>query len=276
MIDRSKHGDKKSNVLKRRDYLFAEAVTGWATNLFFPLRKVPNHYLRLPWRRICKKRGSIRGPLFIARVLALWPFEIALEIVRPERKRSGEMVGRDHSSQFSHGDHICHLYQSDESLLKILLPYVAEGLKKGERCFLVQKAPVREKLCDDLESIGIDVEREIGRGALLFQSEDELYFGDGGFDPTRLLDRLGKLINDSLEAGFTGLRTAGDMSMACSDPALRRRILEYEKAVDEFYADKKAIAFCNYRQDEVPRATRAPVIDAHGFHVIDPKPINAV
>ena len=276
MLNPSKDQDRKRNVFKRRDDLFAEAITGWVTNLFFPLTEIPNHYIRLPWRRICKTHGSIRGSLFIARILAVWPFELALQIVRPEiGKRGVETGGSDHASQFSHGDHVCHLYQTDDSLLKVLSPYIAEGLKKGERCFCVQKPPVRERLCDDLESMGIDVEREIGRGALIFQSERDLYFGDGGFDSNKLLDRLGKLIADSLEAGFSGLRTAGDMSLACGDPALRERVLEYEKAVDEFYADKKAIAFCNYRLDQLPRARRAPVIDAHGFHVVDPRPINA-
>src|ERR1700733_3649675 len=124
------------NASKRRDDQFAEAITGWATNLFFPLPKIPNHYFRLPWRRICKRRGAIRGALFIARVLAIWPFEMAFEIARSSNEmRLGDKVSTDYASQFSHGDHVCHFYQSNESLLTMLSPFVADGLKKGERCF---------------------------------------------------------------------------------------------------------------------------------------------
>jgi MEDS: MEthanogen/methylotroph, DcmR Sensory domain len=276
MLQPSKDPDIATSASKRRDDQFAEAVTGWATNFFFPLPKIPNHYISLPWRRIFKSRGSLRGALFIARVLATWPFELALEIARPSNVMpSGDIAREDYPSQFSHGDHVCHLYQTNDSLLHILSPFIAEGLKKGERCFCVQTPPVREKLCAELLSIGIDVDREIGRGALMFQSEEELYFGEAGFDVPRLLDRLGQLITDSLESGFTGLRTAGDMSRAFSDPALRKQIVQYERAVDEFYADKKAIAFCNYRLDGLSRASRAPVIEAHGFHIMDSQAVGA-
>jgi hypothetical protein len=276
MLKQSKRHDRGSSPSKRRDDLFAEAITGWATNLLFPLPTIPNHYFRLPWRRICKSLGWIRGVLFIARVLALWPFELALEIAHPSK--GSRLVTRDQSDyvpQFSHGDHVCHFYQTDDSLLKKLSPFIAEGLKKGERCFCVQKAAVRERLCADLGSAGIDVEREIGRGALLFQSEQELYFDGDGFDPKRILERLGQLMTASLEAGFSGLRTAGDLSLACSDPVLQEQIVAYEQAVDEFYADKRAIAFCSYRLDRLSQAMLAPVIDAHGFHVMDTHPVGA-
>ena len=272
MLQPSKDPDIATSASKRRDDQFAEAVTGWATNFFFPLPKIPNHYISLPWRRIFKSRGSLRGALFIARVLAIWPFELAFEMARPShRGRLRDQDHRDDVSQFAHGDHFCHLYRTNKSLLTTLSPFIAEGLKKGERCFCVQTPLVREALCADLLSIGVDVDREIGRGALMFQSEDELYFGEGGFDLKRLLDRLGQLITDSLEAGFCGLRTAGDMSRVLSDLVLQKQLIEYERAVDEFYANKKAIAFCNYRLDGVPRATRGPVIDAHGLHMMDPQ-----
>jgi hypothetical protein len=276
MFQPSNDADSERSASKRRDDLFAEAVTGWATNLFFPLPKFPNHYLRLPWRRICKSLGSVRGALFVARILAIWPFELALEIARSSNEtRLGESAPREYASQFSHGNHFCHLYQNTDSLMKMLSPFVAEGLKKGERCFCVQTPPVRERLCADLLEMGVDVDREIDRGALMFRSQEELYFEPGGFDVKRLLDQLGQLITDSLEAGFSGLRTAGDMSRAFSDPMLQKQIVEYERAVDDFYADKKAIAFCNYRLDGLSPANWAPVIDAHGFHVMDPHGVGA-
>jgi hypothetical protein len=64
----------------------AEAVTGWATNRLFPMPNLPNRYFRLPWRRIVKRYGVVRGALFLAKTLAIWPFELIVELARADPK----------------------------------------------------------------------------------------------------------------------------------------------------------------------------------------------
>jgi hypothetical protein len=41
--------------------------------------------------------------------------------------------------QFQHGDHICVFYRTETALLEILTPYIAEGIRKGERCFACRR-----------------------------------------------------------------------------------------------------------------------------------------
>jgi hypothetical protein len=36
---------------------------------------------------------------------------------------------------FKHGDHICVFYQSEDALMEVLTPFIAEGLRNGECCF---------------------------------------------------------------------------------------------------------------------------------------------
>jgi len=52
--------------------------------------------------------------------------------------------------QFRHGDHICVFYQSEIALMEVLTPYIAEGLRKGECCFCVQKSSTAKRLFDNL------------------------------------------------------------------------------------------------------------------------------
>lgn len=65
--------------------------------------------------------------------------------------------------QFQHGDHICVFYRTETALLEILTPYIAEGLRKGERCFCVQTNEVVRRLTLDLQFIGVNVERDRAR-----------------------------------------------------------------------------------------------------------------
>ena len=255
--------------------LFAEAVTGWATNRVFPMPNIPNRYHRLPWRRIFRTFGVIRGSLFIARILAIWPFELIIEVVRPHHESEQESQSGHFGSQFSQGEHICFLYRNEQALQEMLTRYVAEGLAKGEQCFCIETKRMQERLCAGLRAIDVDVEREIAKGSLVFLLEDDVYFGGGNFDPSALVDQLGKLINQSLDAGFSGFRVSGEISRASGDPVLQRQVIEYEKRVDEYFIDKKAIGFCHYHADKFSQEVLESVIDAHGLHIIDACPSRA-
>jgi hypothetical protein len=46
-------------------------------------------------------------------------------------------------------------------------------------------------------------------------------------------------------------------------------VIDYEKRVDEYFMDKKAIGFCHYRADKFPSALLDSVIDAHGLHIVE-------
>jgi MEDS: MEthanogen/methylotroph, DcmR Sensory domain len=266
MLKVSKNLDKNT---RSSDDLFAEAVTGWATNRVFPMPNIPNRYQRLPWRRISRAYGVIRGALFIARILVIWPFELIIELAWPDRKSDQKPQSRHCTSQFSQGEHICFLYRNEQALQDTLTRYVAEGLAEGEQCFCIETKRMQERLCVGLRAIGVDSEKEIAKGSLVFLLEDDVYFGGGNFDPSALVDQLGKLIDQSLDAGFSGFRVSGEISRASGDPALQRQVIEYEKQVDEYFIDKKAIGFCHYHADKFSQEVLESVIDAHGLHMIE-------
>lgn len=206
-----KSRDRDARAFKRYDDLFAEAVTGWATNLLFPIPDIPSRYLKLPWRRILRIRGRIRGVLFIVKTLAFWPFELVPELLRIRNALDNRSEERNRASQFNHGDHICFLYRSEKALLGMLARYVNEGLAKGEQCVCVESPCVRDMLCEDLRLLGINLDHEIARGSLVFLSEEDVYFKGGKFDPEGLMKQLGESIDTSLRNGFTGFRIAGEV-----------------------------------------------------------------
>jgi hypothetical protein len=269
MFKPANYRERAVRVIKQRDDIFAEAITGWATNLLFPIPDVPNRYLTLPWRRILKSRGAIRGVLFVVGILVLWPFELLVEIMRPTGGLGERIENKDQVLQFNHGDHVCLLHRSEDALQEILAHYVIEGLTKGEQCVCVEAIRVKERLCCDLRSLGVDLEKEIARGSLLFLSEEEVYFRGGEFDPQGLVKQLSESINRSLEEGFSGFRISGEISRASGDAMIQKRVIDYETRVDQYFTGKKAIGFCHYRFDAFPEAMLDSVIDAHGLHVVE-------
>jgi hypothetical protein len=186
-----------------------------------------------------------------------------------ERRTARAMLPQAPLFQFQHGDHICVFYGTETALLEILTPYVAEGLRKGERCFCVQTNEVIRRLTLDLQFIGVNVEREAERGALEFHTENEVYFENGSFDGEAMIRRLMRAVEDSVKAGFTGFRSAGELSWASAETHCKQ-VIGYEKKVEQCYPGKRAVGLCQYRMSAFRAAVLEALLETHRMHLIEP------
>lgn len=148
--------------------------------------------------------------------------------------------------QFKRGDHICIFYRDASTLVETLVPYLVDGLRKGERCFCAQKPEVISRLRLALEARGVDTHQELRRGALEIHGEDEVYFADGKFEPQAMMEMLDRSIDEALRQGFAGFRTAGEMSWALSSRKGCDQLPAYEARVNASFPDKAAIGICQY------------------------------
>ena len=171
--------------------------------------------------------------------------------------------------QFHHGDHICVFYRTETALLEILTPYVAEGLRKNERCFCVQSNEVIRRLTLDLQFIGVNVEREISRGALQFYTENEIYFEGGSFDGEGMIRRLMRSIENAVKEGFAGFRTAGELTWASGETHCKQ-VVGYEKMVQQCFPGKHAIGLCQYRMSAFEPRVLEALLETHRMHLIEP------
>jgi hypothetical protein len=171
--------------------------------------------------------------------------------------------------QFHHGDHICVFYRTETALLEILTPYIAEGLRKGERCFCVQSNEVIRRLTLDLQFIGVNVEREAARGALQFYNENEVYFESGAFDGDAMIRRLMQSIEEAVKAGFSGFRSAGELTWASSETHCKQ-VIGYEKMVELTFPGKHATGLCQYRMSAFDPRVLDALLETHRLHLIEP------
>lgn len=165
--------------------------------------------------------------------------------------------------QFKRGDHICVFYRDNTTLLETIAPYLVDGLRNGERCFCAQKAAMVPRLRLALETLGVDTHQEIKRGSLEIHTEDEVYFADGKFEPEAMLETLERSIDESLRRGYSGFRTAGEMSWAISGDYSCDQLIAYEKMVDKSYPGKAAIGVCQYPVHHFSEKVLEEVIAAH-------------
>ena len=172
--------------------------------------------------------------------------------------------------QFKQGDHICVFHRNEDSLMDALSPYIAEGLRKEERCFCVQQPHIAKRLEHDLRFIGVDFDKAVKSGALEFHRIEDAYLPGGIFEPQKMMDLLTNTIEDSVKKGFSGFRSAGDLSWAADGPDECRQLLGYEKMVEECFPGKPATGMCQYPIESFSPQVLDRVWRLHRQMMIDP------
>lgn len=176
-----------------------------------------------------------------------------------------------HSSlfQFRHGDHVCVFYRNEDSLREVLTPFVADGLRRGERCFCAQKSHIARRLVFDLRFLGIDTDDALRRGALEIHTEHEVYLPNNKFEPRIMMNMLMRSLDDALHHGFTAFRTAGELSWAVRGIKHCDQLIDYEKMVDECFPGKPAIGLCQYDVNAFAPEVLEAAIQTHRMRLCD-------
>jgi hypothetical protein len=142
--------------------------------------------------------------------------------------------------------HNCIFYGSEDALVEFLVPYFAEGLRKGEYCFGAQPSRVRTRLLRRLQSSRLGIRSAVLRKALKINCLEDTYFSDGRFEPLAMMDTLKGALGVAQSGKFSGLRVAGDVSWAMRERKLFGQALYYEKLLDLYMPGKKMTTVCHY------------------------------
>lgn len=149
------------------------------------------------------------------------------------------------------GDHGALFYRTKEEQLDIIIPFLALGLQRNERCLYIAEDNTTAEICARLQASGVDVREAYHRGALSVVTKRETYLRHGVFQPDKMIHDLCDAVQGAVDAGFAGLRGAAEMSWSLDLPSALAQIVEYEEAVEEqFYA--KFAVLCQYDESRFP------------------------
>ena len=124
--------------------------------------------------------------------------------------------------------HICAFFHNRDEEYQVLLPFIKEGLKRGEKAFHMVDPQLREEHLKRLRSAGIDVAEEEHSGHLELRNWEETYLREGHFDQDGMLALAQKLIEGGSKQGFALTRVVAHMEWALGDRPGVDDLLEYE------------------------------------------------
>jgi len=174
-------------------------------------------------------------------------------------------------SGIKHGDHICLPYQDLSERHDVIIPFIAEGLARGERCVYTLAVSEQAALLDDLAAAGVNASRAVERGALWLRTPEEIYLRSGKFDPDDSLAYIEELIQQALAEGFTGLRGSGEMAAGQEDAVPWETVLSYEARVNEWFSKRPFIGLCRYRRGAFAPSVIRDVLRTHPVAIVSDK-----
>jgi len=174
------------------------------------------------------------------------------------------MIGSPRLS-YHQGDHVCTLFASAQEQLQAAVEYIRGGLSRGERCLYVCCEHELDEFRTALKQADIAVEAEEARGALVLLTKHDGHLKGGSFDPDRMIEMLDQAVKDALQAGFTGLCAAGDMSWLLDGAPGSEKLAEYEARLNRFYETNRALGLCLYNLGSMPPAALDDCLATHRY-----------
>src|SRR5437868_2133715 len=124
--------------------------------------------------------------------------------------------------------HVCAFFHGEDEVYSVLLPFVKEGLARGEKAFHIVDPTLHDVQFELLSSSGVDVSSVEKTGQFELHHWHEVYLRDGHFDKDRMLACMQEVLEQSQRDGFPLARVMGHAEWASGDRPGVDDFLEYE------------------------------------------------
>jgi MEDS: MEthanogen/methylotroph, DcmR Sensory domain len=160
------------------------------------------------------------------------------------------------------GDHICAFYRGSEGRNEILIPYLEEGLKEGEKCICFLEIGAERLLRDQLESRTL---ADLMARHLSVLDFTQTYLRDGRFTQEQWFDFLDESLSAAINGeGYPCARAAGEMSWSLQKtcPGVEE-LCSYEAKINWFAPRYPQILLCMYDLDQFTGDVVVDVLKTH-------------
>jgi len=153
--------------------------------------------------------------------------------------------------------HLATFYSSDAGRMRLTVPFLVEGLRSGQPCFLVATDEVLDGYMEAIKSQdGLDLKRAVASGQ----------FSAGGFDGAtvgRAVSYWEGKFADALSHGPALIRHVGEMACVRRMFPSEAEMLRFEQAYDVMCRRFPVAAICQYDSREFDGLAMLTVLKAH-------------
>jgi len=156
----------------------------------------------------------------------------------------------------AYGNHICTLYENDLGRLKWSVPFLADGLRNGEGCFLIATKAARDEILGHIGEVWDGIEEAIDQGRLIVS--------DGIADGEAMCRFVERSLVMATRSGLRSFRLLGDMVWCLELGMSQEELVAYEMRYNyEIASRHPLVSVCQY---DVRAFSGAGVLNALKCH----------
>lgn len=159
------------------------------------------------------------------------------------------------------GDHVCHIYETDQERVDVLAETLQLGLNRSEAVMRLS----------DFETSRLEKQRLIDMGVDdggTWITPDDTPLKNGKFKPDAIISWWKSTLSRSLKAGRSGLRLICDMSWIIDLAPSRDELLSFAAKANEFIPDSPFMAVCQFDRRRLPPDILLDALRTHPIVIV--------
>jgi hypothetical protein len=164
--------------------------------------------------------------------------------------------------------HVCAFFSSPQEEYATLLPFMRDGIERGERAYHVLPAQYREEHLAQLRSAGIEVMAAQQRGQLEVAAPEEVYLRGGGFNKDAMLATIQEALKAGPTLGFPLTRLIAHAEAVLQDGSKANEWVEYESRLNDVLPSYNDPVICTYDANLLNGAIAVDILRTHPVAVI--------
>jgi MEDS: MEthanogen/methylotroph, DcmR Sensory domain len=164
--------------------------------------------------------------------------------------------------------HACAFFSNDDEEYRVLLPFIKEGLERGDRAIHVVNPQQRDEHVRRLASAGIDSAVAELTGQLEIKINTEAYLRDGKFDQDRMLETFEQLGSGNAPGRFPLSRIVCRMDWVVGDKSRLENVIEFESRANDVWSRHDDAVICTYHLSQFRGDAVIDILRTHPLVII--------
>jgi MEDS: MEthanogen/methylotroph, DcmR Sensory domain len=171
-------------------------------------------------------------------------------------------------SQLGATRHVCAFFNSEEEEYRVLLPFIKDGFRRGDKAVHVVNPDQRHDHLHRLVEAGIDIAGAQQSGQFELRTNTEAYLRDGHFDKDRMLEVFEELASGNARGGFPLSRIVCRMDWVVDQGSHVDDVVEFEARVNDVWSRHGDAVICTYYLNKFGGDTIIDILRTHPMVLI--------
>lgn len=160
--------------------------------------------------------------------------------------------------------HICMIFDDDRQRQKIVAEYLAAGLDQGELVRYVADGATTQEVREWLSVTGVEIPDD---DSFKVMNAESFYCPNGRFEPRTMIEGMLPRFELFRKAGYSGVRSCGEMTWALRNIPGSDNLLEYESLLGTVGGAFPHIGMCLYDARLFDGATLFKILQVHPYMI---------